>query len=131
MLAIFLVYYAVGLVYERHQYAIQAYYRSKLTTCAPRCNSHDWSIMEYRKQYCTCGYLCGGKHTSELMALALFWPIHFGVNNAGSFLTSGTYEPKEVKAARIQKETKELEAKMEARTRRLEVAAGLRLEEDA
>lgn len=115
---------AVGLGIARRVHARDKYRAMQLTRCASTCPSRNWSTPRYRERHCNCGYL--KFDTWPYYGLALMWIPFIVWIGVKKFVTGGEYEPKEVKAARRAEELEQVREEFEARTRALEVAAGIR-----
>lgn len=121
------VYLVAGLFYERHQLARFRYYKSVMTRCSPSCKSRDWSRLEYKRKYCTCGFLKNGTYdTNMALILVPVWILHALVSGTGQFVSGGSYEPKEVKAARKELEENKKIQESEERLKVLERELGIR-----
>lgn len=114
---------AVGLGVARRQYARDKYEIGQMTKCERDCGSREWDSSEYKRKYCTCGYLKFSEW--EYYVLAFMWIPFVLFTGIGAFVTGGEYEPKELKAERKEREKLERAAQFEKRIAALEQETGI------
>ena len=96
-----ILYFVYGAFYSRTQYAIIRHASSQLDRCARGCKSYNWHGMQYKTEFCNCGYLNPSRNGLPIR-LMLGWPVY----KLQAFLTSG-----EVKKPNY-KHIEEMEAKL-------------------
>lgn len=125
---LFVAYLSVGTMVGRGQYAREVYRRSLWNGHNTKCKSYKYEDPKgsFSRMYCTCNFFKKTPDTSKYMCLVLFWFPWIMYAVPQKIVTGGTYEPRDVKAKRKEREAQELVERFEARTHALEVAAGIR-----